>query len=82
MSYLIIASNRGPISFTKGFLEQIKKALKNGMPPRSPEFGAGGLVRAMAALLRPGKWETTWLGASMGDMDIKYPQVTELFRIL
>jgi len=70
MSYLIIASNRGPISFTKGFLEQIKKALKNGMPPRSPEFGAGGLVQAMAALLRPGKWETTWLGASMGDMDI------------
>jgi len=70
MSYLIIASNRGPISFTKEFLEEIQKSLKNGIAPRPPEFGAGGLVQAMAGLLKPGRWDTTWVGASLGDMDI------------
>ncbi len=28
------------------------------------------MVRAMASLLKPGKWNPTWIGASMGDRDI------------
>ncbi|MCF8082315.1 MAG: trehalose-6-phosphate synthase [Deltaproteobacteria bacterium] len=71
MSYLIIVSNRGPFSFSKSMFDDAEAALNSGKQPEDIEFGEGGLVQAMAGLLKPGKWNTTtWLGASMGDMDI------------
>jgi hypothetical protein len=70
MSQLVIVSNRGPFSFTEAFLEDARVSLKEGRCPEAPKFGEGGLVQAMAGLLKPGKWETTWIGASMGDRDI------------
>ena len=70
MSHLIIASNRGPVSFSDEFLKNAEASLAKGTAPRAQAFGAGGLVQAMAGLLRPGRWKTTWLGASMGDRDM------------
>jgi trehalose 6-phosphate synthase len=70
MSNLVIVSNRGPFSFSEKFLKEADTSLKKGTRPEAPEFGEGGLVQAMAGLLKPGKWNTTWLGASMGDRDI------------
>ncbi len=70
MSNLVIVSNRGPFSFSDHFLKEADTSLKKGIRPEDPEFGEGGLVKAMAGLLKPGKWNTTWLGASMGDRDI------------
>ena len=70
MGDLIIVSNRGPFSFSKDFLGRAEKDLRENRRPEVPSFGDGGLVKAMAGLLRPGKWSTTWIGASMGDGDI------------
>ena len=70
MSYLVIVSNRGPFSFSEEFLKDAQACLKKGTEPEPPSFGEGGLVQAMAGLLKPGRWDTTWIGASMGDYDI------------
>jgi trehalose-6-phosphate synthase len=70
MSYLVIVSNRGPFSFSGEFLKEAQACLRKGVEPEAPSFGEGGLVQAMAGLLKPGKWDTTWIGASMGDYDI------------
>ncbi len=70
MSALVIVSNRGPFSFSEDFLAETEACLKKGVQFRPLEFGEGGLVQAMASLLKPGKWNPTWIGASMGDRDI------------
>ena len=70
MSDLVIVSNRGPFSFSAEFLSQAEASLKSGTRPETTGLGEGGLVQAMSGLLKPGKWNTTWLGASMGDKDI------------
>ena len=82
MSYLVIVSNRGPFSFSAGFLNNAEACIKSGTQPEAPSFGEGGLVQAMAGLLKPGKWDTTWIGASMGDRDIDVARghYTRLFR--
>ena len=82
MCYLIIVSNRGPYSFSKRFLAGAEACLKKGTRPKGIRFGEGGLVQAMAGLLRNGRWNTTWLGASMGDRDIDVVRgyYTPLFR--
>ena len=81
MSDLVIVSNRGPFSFSEAFLEEGQQALKSGKRPDAPDFGAGGLVQAMSGLLKPGEWNTTWIGASMGDRDIEVARghYTQLF---
>jgi len=82
MGDLVIVSNRGPFSFSEGFFEEAKACLKTGVRPKDLSFGEGGLVQAMAGLLKPGNWRTTWLGASMGDRDIDVARghYTGLFR--
>ncbi|MEJ2363783.1 MAG: trehalose-6-phosphate synthase, partial [Deltaproteobacteria bacterium] len=82
MSYLVIVSNRGPFSFSEEFLKNAQACLKKGTEPEAPSFGEGGLVQAMAGLLKPGRWDTTWIGASMGDCDIDVARghYTGLFR--
>lgn len=82
MSYLVIVSNRGPFSFSEEFLREAQWSLKKGIEPGTPSFGEGGLVQAMAGLLKPGKWDTTWIGASMGDYDIDVARghYTKLFN--
>jgi trehalose-6-phosphate synthase len=70
MGDLIMVSNRGPFSFSKDFLGKAEIDLRKNRRPDTPIFGEGGLVNAMTGLLRPGKWSTTWIGASMGDSDI------------
>jgi len=82
MSYLVIVSNRGPFSFSADFLNNAEACIKGGTQPEAPSFGEGGLVQAMAGLLKPGKWDTTWIGASMGDRDIDVARghYTRLFR--
>jgi trehalose-6-phosphate synthase len=70
MNDLIILSNRGPFSFSKRFLDEAKECLKNGKRPKPPKFGEGGLVQAMSSLLKREAWNPTWIGASMGDVDI------------
>jgi trehalose-6-phosphate synthase len=70
MSNLVIVSNRGPFSFSEDFLAGAEACLQQGTSPDPPKFGEGGLVQAMAGLLKPGKWNPTWIGASMGDRDI------------
>lgn len=82
MSYLIIVSNRGPVSFTRDFLSEAENHLKHGTQPEGIRFGEGGLVQAMSGLLRKGKWNTTWLGASLGDrdMDVARGHYTALFQ--
>ena len=82
MSDLVIVSNRGPFSFSETFLKEGQQSLKTGKRPDSPEFGAGGLVQAMSGLLKPGRWNPTWIGASMGDRDIDVARghYSQLFR--
>ena len=70
MGKLIIVSNRGPFSFSKAFFGQAVTSLDRGLAPEPPKFGEGGLVKAMSGLLRHGRWDPTWIGASMGDRDI------------
>jgi trehalose-6-phosphate synthase len=70
MSDLVIISNRGPFSFSEAFLSESEECLKRGMAPEAPTFGEGGLVQAMSSLLKPGKWNPTWIGSSMGDRDM------------
>jgi trehalose-6-phosphate synthase len=70
MNDLIILSNRGPFSFSKRFLDEAKECLKQGVRPKPPKFGEGGLVQAMSSLLKREAWNPTWIGASMGDVDI------------
>jgi trehalose-6-phosphate synthase len=79
---LIIVSNRGPFSFNADFLSKAQKRLEQGAAPDPPKFGEGGLVQAMAGILRPGKWNPTWIGASMGDRDIEVARghYTDLFQ--
>ncbi len=82
MGNLVIVSNRGPFSFSEEFLSQARECLKKGTVPEAPSFGEGGLVQAMAGLLRPGKWNPTWIGASMGDrdLDVARGHYTDLFK--
>jgi trehalose-6-phosphate synthase len=70
MSDLVIISNRGPFSFTEAFLAEAEECLKKETVPEPPKFGEGGLVQAMSSLLKPGQWNPTWIGSSMGDRDI------------
>ncbi len=70
MGDLVIVSNRGPFSFSKKILEEAEQNFKHGKHTQPLSFGEGGLVRAMTGLLKSGKWNPTWIGASMGDMDI------------
>ena len=70
MTELIIVSNRGPFSFTDNFLKSVKAHLRDGRAPEPFDFGQGGLVQAMAGLLKRGDENTTWIGASMGNRDI------------
>lgn len=69
MHNLVIVSNRGPYGFTEQVLTDAEQALRNGVLPNRPKFGEGGLVQAMAGLLKPGRWNPIWVGASMGDKD-------------
>lgn len=82
MSDLVIVSNRGPFSFSEGFLSEAEQCLNEGRKPNPPKFGGGGLVQAMASLLKPGSWNPTWLGASMGnrDMDVARGHYAPLFE--
>jgi trehalose-6-phosphate synthase len=82
MGNLIIVSNRGPFSFSEEFLSRARESLKKGSVPEAPNFGEGGLVQAMAGLLRPGNWNPTWIGASMGDrdLDVARGHYTDLFK--
>jgi trehalose-6-phosphate synthase len=82
MSDLVIVSNRGPFSFTDNLLENAENMLKTGDTAGGPVFGEGGLVRAMAGVLRGGSWTPTWIGASMGerDIDVARGYYTELFN--
>lgn len=70
MRDLIIVSNRGPFVFSEDFISEAEASLREKSRPETPSFGEGGLVQAMIGLLKPGKWKTTWIGASMGDRDI------------
>jgi trehalose-6-phosphate synthase len=70
MRDLIIVSNRGPFVFSEDFISEAEACLKEEIRPETPSFGEGGLVQAMVGLLKPGEWNTTWIGASMGDRDI------------
>jgi len=69
MHNLVIVSNRGPYGFSEKVLTDAGQALRNGILPVEPKFGEGGLVQAMAGLLKPGRWNPIWVGASMGDKD-------------
>jgi trehalose-6-phosphate synthase len=82
MGNLVIVSNRGPFSFNADFLSGAQECLEKGTSMDPPKFGEGGLVQAMAGLLRPGKWNPTWIGASMGDRDIEVARghYTDLFQ--
>ena len=66
----MIASNRGPFSFSEEFIQEAVESVEKGGLPEPQDFGAGGLVGAMAGLLKSDKWDTTWIGASMGEKDI------------
>jgi trehalose-6-phosphate synthase len=81
MSYLVIVSNRGPFSFSEKFLKDAQECLRKETEHEAPSFGEGGLVQAMAGLLKPGKYDTTWIGASMGDYDVDVARghYTQLF---
>ncbi len=70
MRDLIIVSNRGPFVFSEDFITEVEASLKKEIRPEPPSFGEGGLVQAMVGLLKSRKWNTTWIGASMGDRDI------------
>jgi len=71
MSDLVIASNRGPFSFSEDFVKEAEESIEKGSSlPEPQDFGAGGLVGAMAGLLKGDNWDTTWIGASMGEKDI------------
>jgi trehalose-6-phosphate synthase len=82
MGNLVIVSNRGPFSFNADFLSRAQVCLEKGTSLDPPKFGEGGLVQAMAGLLKPGKWNPTWIGASMGDRDIEVARghYTDLFQ--
>ncbi|HDR16882.1 MAG TPA: hypothetical protein ENN79_15630 [Desulfobacteraceae bacterium] len=82
MSDLVIVSNRGPFSFTETLLQNAESMLYSGDAAGRPVFGEGGLVRAMAGLLKSGAWTPTWIGASMGnrDIDVARGYYTELFN--
>lgn len=82
MHNLVIVSNRGPYGFSEQVLTDAEQALQNGILPKKPKFGEGGLVQAMAGLLKPGKWNPIWVGASMGDkdLDVANGHYSELFK--
>ncbi len=68
---LYIVSNRVPFSFSKEYLEAAETALVKSQSPPPSSFGQGGLVKAMSGLLKGDQWNTTWVGASMGDRDVE-----------
>lgn len=70
-THLYIVSNRVPFSFSKSFLNEAQDAVRHNESPPIPAFGQGGLVKAMRGLLKSDQWNTTWVGASMGDQDIE-----------
>lgn len=70
MGELVIVSNRGPFSFSDEFLTRAEDCLLKGIRPEPPRFGEGGLVNAMAGLLKQTALNPTWVGASLGDRDI------------
>lgn len=70
MHNLVIVSNRGPFGFSEQVLRDAEEALAASTLPERPKFGEGGLVQAMAGLLKPGRWNPIWVGASMGDRDL------------
>jgi trehalose 6-phosphate synthase len=82
MHNLVIVSNRGPFGFSEQDLTDAEEALASGTLPNKPKFGEGGLVQAMAGLLRPGRWNPIWVGASMGDkdLDVANGYYSQLFR--
>jgi len=82
MGELVIVSNRGPFSFSDQFLKHAEDCLVKGIRPEPPNFGEGGLVNAMAGLLKQTAWNPTWVGASLGDRDIDVARghYTELFK--
>jgi trehalose-6-phosphate synthase len=82
MGLLIIVSNRSPFNFSEELINGIQTSVKYGKKPKAPVFGEGGLVQAMSGLLKPGEWDTTWLGASMGerDIDVSRGHYSTLFR--
>lgn len=82
MGELVIVSNRGPFSFCDEFLTQAEDCLAKGTRPEPPKFGEGGLVNAMAGLLKNSALNPTWVGGSLGDRDIDVARghYTELFK--
>jgi trehalose-6-phosphate synthase len=84
MRDLVIVSNRGPFAFSESFISQARESLRIHAPPVSPKFGEGGLVQAMAGLLKSGRWKPIWIGASLGDkdIDVAYGHHTELFEAM
>jgi trehalose 6-phosphate synthase/phosphatase len=66
---LIIASNRGPFSFSEDFLNKTEKALKDDQQLPEINLGQGGLVQAMSGLLKKNGTIPTWISASMGNKD-------------
>jgi len=61
MGELVIVSNRAPFSFSDQFLKQGADYLAKGIMPEPPKFGEGGLVNAMAGLLKQSVWNPTWV---------------------
>jgi trehalose-6-phosphate synthase len=82
MRDLAIVSNRGPFAFSQRFIHEAEESLRRRTPPVPPRFGEGGLVQAMAGLLKSDRWRPIWIGASMGDkdIDVAYGHHNELFQ--
>jgi trehalose 6-phosphate synthase/phosphatase len=70
---LNLVTNRPPYNFDYKTLDNLKSCLINNSKPNTPAFGDGGLVQALAGLLKKGDYSqnkiTTWYGISMGDAD-------------
>jgi trehalose-6-phosphate synthase len=82
MRDLALVSNRGPFAFSQRFIHEAEESLRTNTPPVPPTFGEGGLVQAMAGLLRGDRWRPIWIGASLGDkdIDVAYGHHNELFE--
>ncbi|MBN2419994.1 MAG: trehalose-6-phosphate synthase [Deltaproteobacteria bacterium] len=84
MNDLLIISNRSPFGFTDKFIRNAQNILEQRGRLKSPDFGQGGLVQAMSGLLKSSKFNTTWIGASMGNRDIEVTRghYSDLFKRL
>jgi len=84
MKDLVIVSNRGPFAFSDDFIQGAERALQTETPPEPPKFGEGGLVQAMAGLLKMEHWKPIWVGASMGaqDIPVTYGYHSHLFEAM